>query len=1854
MNLCIRVNKRIFCLFSGLVAFALLPARASENPINFDDVIGLRVDVEDSTGEDCSGVGGMDNSSYASLSGGDGGCAVKLAITVTGSVETQNAGYDFVYVNDVLFFSSVVANGNCDMIPKTATKTITVNPGDDITLTYDTVDGRYHTGAYATITNIELVEEGCSSGCEAGGGSMENGSIHVGLNLGRANFGESVGALRIVETVPSAVLGTPSSLRYSSDWPGVEVIRDGNDAIRQVKAPQCLADVVTETADKFRVDFYDANNFGQLSGGLYDQTGKSAYVSWVVENVDTVNNEHLKITQVKGTISVVNEFIWDATAQGWDLLEGNGQRKEKKTVVVDSTANTRTVTSVVRNAANGVVSKIVKTYKDFPWGRELIQSVVDPDGAALTTSRSFYDNSTTDGKAYGKLKSVINPGGGWATYQYDAVDGRLAKTVEPFLDAEFGSADNLCKVTTVAYLDEAPQETRIVTILGQEVGRSYKVFSDDTDHITRNIVCTVPGAAYDDETNLVSASKLVSEAGPAGDFTGDIEWISNPDGTRTTYEYSKTSTQKTVIARQGDMSWGWGWVDSGTQTTTITDIAGNLISEMVVDIESYLTLSLKTVPNIDAFGRPTVIDNNDGTTETINYGCCGIDSRTDREGITTSYTYDAFKRVLTESRAGVTMSFTYDAEGRVLTRKRIGSDSSEILQETNVYDVAGRLVSTTDALNNPTGYAHTIDGSGRDVETVTHPDLGTEITVHHKDGRVYEVSGTAAVPRRMFYGVETGVGYFERSVNISSTGGLDEWTKTWQDIAGRVVTTQQNGRAAASRHYNLAGRLEKTVDPDGVTILHSSDSLGNLTSTILDVDRDGIASATDRIETTTRQVLGAHGTVVRRTEQRIVNAAGVEELVSQTDISADGRSQWITRWGQASSAVVTYGAGATRTETFTRPDNSTETRSYSQGRIASETVAASGGTPVLKSVSYLYDPHGRLESATDARNGATSFTYDDMDRVLSVTTPAPGPGLPAQTTGHLYDSMGRETVTTLPDLTETTTGYFLTGLIKKRSGSQVPTVDYTYDSQGRSKTMLTTGQAGPATTTWSYQDTTGWLEGKLYPGGDTISYTHTDAGRRLTRNTGRGVQRTYGYDQGGRLTGIDYSDTTPDVIYGLNRLGQVTHITDGAGTRTRSVATDGRLLSETHNSGLLSGVSATYGYDAFLRRETFSTNTGGPAFDVTWDYDGASRLQTITSGADSTTYTYAGNSGLVTGMITERTGTPRLTTSTSYDAVERLTSIASSNGSTVVSSHTYAYDALNRRTESVLADGSEWNYRYDDMGQVILGEKRTGWNAPVPGMKFGYTFDGIGNRESATVNGRTGTYTPDVANQYDERQVPGALDIRGRASTAARVTVNTGLTQRLDEYFYKALAIDNGTAPQYPGVSVLAVQNNAGPNGEDVQSETTGNHFLAKTPEVFTHDAEGNLTSDGRWEYTWDGENRLIRQETIASVPSVAKRKLEFVYDAENRRIRKQVFIWSDSAWVLHKDLRFLYDDWNLVAELDATNTMLRNFVWGLDLSRTPQGAGGVGGLLAIRAGTESYLPAFDGNGNVMTLVKASDQSVSARYEYGPFGETLVVEEDGISNPFRFSTKYHDSETGLYYYGYRYYDPVTGRWPSRDPIEEEGGVNLYGFVGNDGVNLWDVLGLELPDNLKCCKIKKIIVNFNQVKEAPNHKVSEDGMYNHKTGRLFLGTITVSCADGNSKDWDTQTGGMRMKTSAVRGPGDRNPLGDDSAAPAGDFTVSTSPSGGTKGYLINTSGTNRDLIKIHYASYEGSHGCATSRDPEEWKIFAELMALNKATYRQNSVPIRIQYVGVSPPVGNRGNGKSDPPIVPIALPVPSGF
>ena len=106
-------------------------------------------------------------------------------------------------------------------------------------------------------------------------------------------------------------------------------------------------------------------------------------------------------------------------------------------------------------------------------------------------------------------------------------------------------------------------------------------------------------------------------------------------------------------------------------------------------------------------------------------------------------------------------------------------------------------------------------------------------------------------------------------------------------------------------------------------------------------------------------------------------------------------------------------------------------------------------------------------------------------------------------------------------------------------------------------------------------------------------------------------------------------------------------------------------------------------------------------------------------------------------------------------------------------------------------------------------------------------------------------------------------------------------------------------------------------------------------------------------------------------------------------------------------------------------------FVWGIDLSGSLSGAGGVGGLLAILSPDSCLLsPVFDANGNVSEMLSAlsSELSILAHYEYSPFGETIVATgELAKENPYRFSTKYTDDETKLVYYGYRFLSPDLGR-----------------------------------------------------------------------------------------------------------------------------------------------------------------------------------------------------------------------------------
>ena len=313
----------------------------------------------------------------------------------------------------------------------------------------------------------------------------------------------------------------------------------------------------------------------------------------------------------------------------------------------------------------------------------------------------------------------------------------------------------------------------------------------------------------------------------------------------------------------------------------------------------------------------------------------------------------------------------------------------------------------------------------------------------------------------------------------------------------------------------------------------------------------------------------------------------------------------------------------------------------------------------------------------------------------------------------------------------------------------------------------------------------------------------------------------------------------------------------------------------------------------------------------------------------------------------------------------------------------------------------------------------------VKGRRFGYAHDNQGNRttsgttvnykESAESNLRTANYTVNNRNQYTQRQVPAYVAVAGASSGTVTVSGNnvSHTVNKQGDYFYSLLD-DNGTNGYDNAGDDLKVTV-AVSAGVELNE---GDVHIAQTPEAFTYDLDGNLTSDGLWDYTWDADgarqrvdgapqsgvpgakrrvrktgapwaadeqNRLAAMTMKSGLPTgMIRKRLEFKYDYLRRRVEKKVIdhwdVQGEQTTVTH--LRYVYDGHNLIAELgvsglnDSVITILSTYVWGLDLSGTTWGAGGVGGLLMVKDGSKTYFPAYDGNGNVSALLDSTDGSL--------------------------------------------------------------------------------------------------------------------------------------------------------------------------------------------------------------------------------------------------------------------------------------
>jgi len=183
---------------------------------------------------------------------------------------------------------------------------------------------------------------------------------------------------------------------------------------------------------------------------------------------------------------------------------------------------------------------------------------------------------------------------------------------------------------------------------------------------------------------------------------------------------------------------------------------------------------------------------------------------------------------------------------------------------------------------------------------------------------------------------------------------------------------------------------------------------------------------------------------------------------------------------------------------------------------------------------------------------------------------------------------------------------------------------------------------------------------------------------------------------------------------------------------------------------------------------------------------------------------------------------------------------------------------------------------------------------------------------------------------------------------------------------------------------------------------------------------DGNLTSDSLWTNVWNGENRRSTIESRTTLPAGAKVKEQWTHLADGRWIERIVSTNNGTSYYPSLTNRYVWDGQILLAVLDHTNGLVLSFMRGLDLSGSIQGAGGVGGVLAVKAGTSAqcgamanttHFTCYDGNGNVTALVDTATGSESGRYEYGPFAEGIRLNGAMAKlNPVRSYDNYRGAE----------------------------------------------------------------------------------------------------------------------------------------------------------------------------------------------------------------------------------------------------
>ncbi|MGD9973381.1 MAG: RHS repeat-associated core domain-containing protein [Desulfatirhabdiaceae bacterium] len=737
-------------------------------------------------------------------------------------------------------------------------------------------------------------------------------------------------------------------------------------------------------------------------------------------------------------------------------------------------------------------------------------------------------------------------------------------------------------------------------------------------------------------------------------------------------------------------------------------------------------------------------------------------------------------------------------------------------------------------------------------------------------------------------------------------------------------------------------------------------------------------------------------------------------LLTRTD--RGGKAWTYTYNTKGQIKTVTNPSGGVTTYTYVA-DLDSNPKNYPVILLAASTDSDRGTT------TYDYDTYYRLQRITHPDDTYIEIIYDLNDRLTAIRDEN------NHTYTYTYDANGNLTVVTDPANNQTQYAYDLMDRVTQITNRLNQTATLAYDNMGRAASISDPGGISIAL---GY-DPRGWLNSSTIDG-KTWQTTYDDEGIATSTQTPLINTTTYQSDSLGRIEAITNPlGQTTTVI--RDKMGRITGITDPL-NRTITYGYDNRgLLASVTTPG--SGTAAFARNDLGLLEKITDPNGN----DWTFGYTNMGRLSSITTPlAQTTGYNYDSR-----GRLSRITYADASTMDRTYDQAENVVRRLYSDGT----DHQYTHDALNRIVTVSAGGGAPGLQLTRDAESRITSTNQAGTN-------FGASYDNSGRLATATYNNDTFTvaYTYHAATGQLSRvtdSLTGAgidftYDNDGRLTGMTRANgVNTAYTY---DGAGQLTGIQDGSIIDLRYIldgagQVVSVDMNVPLNPETLLVPGTDTVTCDEASRVSTagyeYDARGRLMASPGHSYTWDGASRLTGIDDTVLVYNglgdlVIRDDTHFYY---NRAIGLKPIVGEKSG---------------------TTGSFLRYYVW------TPGGS-----LLYMIDASDSnavYYYHFDRTGSTLALTNAAG-TVTDSYAYTPYGRS-IGHNGSSQQPFTFvgqwGVRHEGGDSALYHMRARYYDAVTGRFISPDPVwpvlGETAGLNPYQYSANEPIGNVDVTGLS--------------------------------------------------------------------------------------------------------------------------------------------------------------------------------------------------